>query len=125
MANFQDELLSSVAREKGDIADAIGMPDEQDLQVLSRIVKRFERTHPGLIRASLEAGRRDYELGVHRKKQIFTGKATVSKESNMVYAMELPTALQMAIEKVFPTMFRSKRHFRWFKKNFIKLTIDG
>lgn len=125
MEDFQKDLLSSVQTEKGDIADAIGMPDEQDLQVLTRIVKRFEATHPGLIKASLQAGRRDYELGVHRGKKTWTGKATISNKSNMVYAMELPAGLQMAIEKIFPTMFRSKRHFAWFKKHFQQLTIDG
>lgn len=125
MEDFQKDLLGSVQKEKGDIADAIGMPDEQDLQVLTRIVKRFEATHPGLIKASLQAGRRDYELGVKRKNKTWTGKSTVSRESNMVYAMELPAGLQMAIEKIFPTMFRSKRHFAWFKKKFAELTIDG
>lgn len=125
MENFQKDLLSSVRKETGDIANAVGMPDDHDLQVLTRIVKRFEKTHPGLIKASLQAGRRDYELGVHRGKKTWTGKSTISKDSNMVYAMELPAALQMAIEKVFPTMFRSKLHFAWFKKNFKRLTIDG
>lgn len=125
MAEFKEDLLSSVGKEKGDIADAVGMPDDQDLETLTRIVKRFEKTHPGLIKASLLAGRRDYELGIHRGKRTWTGKSTVSRDSNMVYAMELPTGLQMAIEKVFPTMFRSKRHFQWFKKHFMQLTIDG
>lgn len=125
MEDFQKDLLNQVKIQKGDIADAIGMPDEQDLLVLTRIVKRFEATHPGLIKASLQSGRRDYELGIKRKNKTWTGKSTVSRESNMVYAMELPAGLQMAIEKIFPTMFRSKRHFAWFKKHFQQLTIDG
>lgn len=126
MGDFRTELLGAVRdRGKGDIADAIGMPDDLDLEVLRKIVQKFEAKYPGHIRACLQAGRRDYELGVHRRKQIFTGKALVSKESNMTYVFELPANLYFAIEKVFPSMFKSKKHFAWFKQQFHQLTIGG
>lgn len=126
MGDFRSDLLGAVGNKgKGDLADAVGMPDEQDYEVLLKIFQKFEARNPGLIKASLEAGRRDYEAGVHRRKQTFTGKATVNKDSNMVYVFELPAGLYHAIEAVFPTMFKSKKHLGWLKKNFYKLTIGN
>lgn len=124
MGEIQKQILDQVSnRGKGDIADAIGMPDEKDYEVLLKIIQKFEARHSGLIKATLEAGRRDYEAGEHGKNKLWTGHATVSKDSNMVYVFELPGDLYHAIEAVFPSMFRSKKHFAWFKKNFYKLTI--
>lgn len=124
MGKFQGDILDEMSkRGKSDIADAIGMPDEKDYEVLLKIIQRFEATHPGLIKATLEQGRRDFELGIHGKNKAWTGRATVSKDSNMVYHFELPADLYHAIEAVFPSIFRSKKHFAWFKKNFYKLTI--
>ena len=124
MGDFKSDLLGAVNnRGKDDVADAIGMPDQQDYETLLSIIQKFEARHPGLIKAALYAGRRDYESGVHRRKQIFTGKATISKDNNMVYVFELPAQLYLAIERVFPSMFRSRKHFASFKKNFYKLTI--
>lgn len=125
--DFQKQFLDATSEEGRDIADAVGMPDNVDYEVLLKIIQKFERRHPGLINYCIQMGRRDYELGVHKKKQIFdkSGKAVISKDSNMHYVFELPGDLVSAIEKVFPTMFRSPKHFRWFKKNFSKLTITG
>jgi hypothetical protein len=126
MGDFRSDLLGEVAnRGKYDLADAIGMPDAQDYEVLLKIIQKFEAKHPGLIAEKLAAGRADYEAGIHRGKRTWTGKATVNKSSNMVYVFELPDDLYYAIEAVFPSMFRSKKHFTWFKKNFYKLTITG
>lgn len=125
--DFQNKFLKTVVDEGRDIADAVGMPDQTDYETLLKIIQKFERRHPGLINYCIQMGRRDYELGAHKKKQIFdrSGRAVISKDSNMAYVFELPGDLVSAIEKVFPTMFRSKKHFQWFKKNFNKLTITG
>jgi hypothetical protein len=124
MGEFQKDILDAMSnRGKGDIADAIGMPDEKDYEVLLSIIQQFEAKNPGLIKATLEAGRQDYYNGAHRKNKTWTGKTTVSRDSNMTYVFELPANLYFAIEAVFPSMFKSKKHFAWFKKNFYKLTI--
>lgn len=126
MGDFKSDFMDAVHnRGRDDMADVVGMPDEKDYERIYRIIQKFEKQNPGLLRASLEAGRRDYQLGIHKKKQIFdkNGRAVVSKDSNMVYVFEIPAALYMAIEKEYPTMFRSKKHFAWFKRNFQKLTI--
>lgn len=123
--DFANSLKAEVDSRKGDIADAIGMPDEDDYNMLYKIIQKFERAHPGLIQATLKAGRQDYENGIHRASKVWNGDTIVNKDSNMVYSFELPSGLVTAIEAVFPSMFRSKKHFRWFKKNFVKLTIKG
>lgn len=111
-------------RKEKDIADAIGMPDQTDYDNLSKIIRKFERQNPGLIAYTLQEARRQFEAGKHGHRLSF-GKqdAIISEDSNMVYAFELPTELYKRIEKVFPSMFRSKKHLKWFKQNFPKLTI--
>ena len=110
-----------------DAADAVGMPDEQDYEVLAGIFRSFERKNPGLIQATVKRGRMEYEMGSNRLKKTFdpNQRAITSTDSNMEYVFELPAGLVARIEKTFPTMFRSKKHFGWFKKNFYKLTISG
>lgn len=127
MPQFEKEFKDALAkRGRGDdIADVVGMPDEKDYEVLMGIVRKYELKHPGYIDYAVQQGRHDYGLGVHSKKKMFDrqGRAVISKDSNMVYAFELPADLVAAIEKVFPSMFRSKRHFAWFRKNFQKLMV--
>lgn len=123
--DFSQKIKAEVDSRKGDVADAIGMPDQEDYETLLKIIQKFERKRPGLIHATLQQGRRDYESGAHRHTKLWEGKTLVNKDSNMTYEMELPAELVDAIEAVFPSMFRSKKHFGWFKKNFYKLTIKG
>lgn len=123
MADFGSDLIRATHDTKGDIADAIGMPDEKDYEVLLGIIQRFERKYPGLIKAAMEEGRRDFHDGIHRKNLTWKNDTVVNKDSHMTYAFEIPATLYMAIEQVFPSMFKSKKHLRWFKKNFYKLTI--
>lgn len=118
-------IQALVDNRKGDIADAIGMPDEQDYEVLADIIRKYERRNPGLIQATLKAGRHDYEQGIHSSSKLWKGDTIVNEDSNMRYVFELPEGLVQAIEAVFPSMFRSKKHFGWFKKQFPKLTIKG
>lgn len=125
MSSFHSDFTKAVNNSKGDVADAVGMPDEKDYETLLKIINNFERKNPGLIAAVLKAGRKDYETGKFRKNKTFTGRATVNKQSNMTYDFELPIGLYQAIEAVFPSMFKSRKHYRWFKKQFPKLLIAG
>lgn len=127
MSDFIQDITGAVNnRKRGeDIADAIGMPDQQDYEVLLSLFQKFEKLHPGLIHATAENGRKEYHEGIHARKRVFdsAGRAVINKENNMVYAFELPGDLYTAIEKIFPSMFRSRKHFAWFKRNFSKLLI--
>lgn len=116
--------MDVVSNRKGDVADTVGMPDEKDYQDLLRIIQRYEKRNPGKIAYTLKQARRDLELGRYSKSILWKGDAVVNKDSNMIWAFELPADLHAKIEKKFPSMFRSKKHLRWFKKNFYKLTIS-
>lgn len=124
-SKFRGELLDSVAKRKGDIADAIGMPDQKDYETLLRIIQRYNQTHSGVLQHTINEARREFQAGVYGKRLLWDNNAITSKESNMIYAFELPVELYQAIEQVFPSMFKSKKHLTWFKKNFVKLTIAG
>lgn len=128
MGDFKSDFLAAVDDNgKGDVANAVGMPDDKDYEVLLRIIQKYQKLRPGYLEQAVANGRADYGRGIHHKKQIFdkSGRAVISKDSNMVYVFELPADLVRAIERFFPSMFKSKRHFAWFKKNFYKLTIGG
>lgn len=137
MGDFNEDLLNAVDKRHGDVADVVGMPDDKDYTRLLKIINKFrdERffdpeteesvTGEQLIKHSLEQGRRDYETGTYRKYKMYAGKNLVNKDSNTVYVAELPEELFMRIEKTFPTMFKSKKHLSWFKKNFSKLMLEN
>lgn len=98
-----------------DIGDAVGMPDDADRDYIRKLIDDFERAHPG-------------EIKLHRDgasehlKQLRTD--VVGKKSGRRYAMELPEPLGLAMERYIPTLFRSKKHFRWLRKNFKELFLE-
>jgi hypothetical protein len=122
---FEKDLVGAVINRKGDVADAVGMPDEKDYEMLLGIFKRYERQYPGHIQFILKQGRREFEEGKYAKNLVWKGKAEVNQFNNMTYVFELPPILFKRIEDVFPSIFRSKKHLGWFKRNFVKLTIGA
>lgn len=103
------------AGEYKDIGDAVGMPDEQDRLQIKKIIEAFERKHPGEIRAHRDAA------SAHLK-ELRTN--VVGKKAGRRYAMEIPEPLFEALEKYIPTLFRSKKHFQWLRKNFKELFLE-
>ena len=84
---FREDLLSAVHNRKGDVADAIGMPDEYDLEVLTRIIKRYDQTHPGIINWTVSTAREEFNNGIYGKRLAWEGEAIVGKELNVKYAL--------------------------------------
>lgn len=122
MPDFSEELKNTVSnRSKGDIADAIGMPDEQDYQNLLTIIKTFERKNPGVLKYTVEESRKDFAAGRYGNAK----HSLVNKDSGQRLALEIPEGLYFAIQEIFPSMFRSKKHLRWFTRKFPGLTISG
>jgi len=126
MGDFKSELLGEVGnRGKSDVADAVGMPDDQDYETLVSILKQYEKRRPGFLAQHIAMARREFASGTYGSKLLFKGEAEVNKASHMRLALDIPEDLGMAIEKVFPSMFKSKKHLRWLCKNFPGLTISG
>lgn len=123
---FREQIMGAVQnRGKGDVADAIGMPDEKDYEILLKIISKYEQKNPGEIVAVVSQARAEFKAGVYGKRLEWDGGAIVGKNLNIHYRMELPVGLGNAIEKIFPSMFRSKKHLRWLCEKFPQLTIAG
>ncbi len=98
-----------------DIGDAVGMPDEQDRQQIQKLIDDFEKKHPGEIKFHRDAAS-------DHLKQLRTD--VVGKKSGRRYALEIPEPLYIKMEQYIPTLFRSKKHFTWLRKNFKELFLE-
>jgi hypothetical protein len=126
MGDFKSELLGEVSnRGKGDVADAIGMPDQTDYDNLVRIIEHYRRLRPGFLEQHIATVRAEFSAGKYGGNLAFKNEAEVNKDSHMRLALDIPEDLGRAIEKLFPSMFRSKKHLRWFCQKFPYLTVSG
>lgn len=113
--------VSKAAEESGNIktlGSAIGMPDNEDKEIIRRVLVQYEKAHPGEIQFHRDAA---------RARIVESGKSTefavLDKDSSRRYMFELPVEIGMFLEKSYPLMFRDKKHFAWFCKNFPELLI--
>ena len=126
MGDFQSDLLGAVSKKgKGDIADAIGMPDQQDYEVLVKILNTYEKKRPGFLKQHIATVRSEFNSGRYGSNFRSKGQAEVNKDSHMRFVLDIPEDLGQAIEAAFPSMFRSKKHLRWFARKFPALTVSG
>lgn len=126
MGKFQNDLLEAIGKQgKGDIADAIGMPDQQDYEVLVRIIQTYNKRWPGFLDAHMKIVRQEFISGRYGTNFLRTGQAEVNKASHGRFAVDIPANLGYAIEMIFPSMFKSKKHLRWFTRKFPELSVSG
>lgn len=95
------------------LGDAIGLPDKTDKERLQNIILKYEKEHPG-------------EIKFHRdmaRERIQNEFAEIDSHSARRYLMELPPGLHSRLESYIPTLFREKKHFSWFCRNFKELLI--
>lgn len=109
-----------------DIGDAVGMPDADDKAHIEKILLAYDKKHPGEIqfqrdmaRLHSKAGKSEFGLvsGVDGGLGINSG--------GLRYILEIPPELHEKIEEYIPTIFRSKKHFAWFCKEFKYLMIPS
>lgn len=113
-----DDLLSTANQlggKKNLMSDVVGMPDNEDKANIQLIIDNYEKEFPGQIEDTITLAR-SFAKGEFN---------TVDKNSNRRYILELPPMLVGRLEEYIPTIFKDKRHFAWFCKNFKKLTITG
>lgn len=104
------------------LGDAIGMPDEHDREFIRRLLLDYERKHPGQIKFTLDTAKSDQweNDSAFRERSKF---GLVDAQSSRRHLFELPASLMQLIERYYPTMFREKKHFAWFCKNFKELRL--
>lgn len=108
-----------------DLADAIGMPDATDKENIQKIILKYEEEHPGFIKHARDSAREellDKKFGTTNDSRSKTG-TSIAGGANMRLQLELPGDLYNAIEAYIPTMFREKKHYHWFLKNFPELLV--
>ena len=108
-----------------DLADAVGMPDDEDYKYILNLIEAYNRSHPGEIaglrdmaREASVAGNNDWGLVKANGLGKYGGDLSGHR-----YMLELPAPLHAKIEKYIPTIFSNKKHFLWFKKSFPYLLI--
>lgn len=118
--------MSDKVTDKGqfqDLGEALGNPDSEDKERIRGIILRYEAKHPGEIKFHRDAARARLGVGVGKNEFAEMGAMMGEKNSARRYLMELPPELHEKIEAYLPTIFRSKKHFAWFCKNFKELLI--
>ncbi len=107
-----------------DIGDAVGMPDAQDKAHIEKILLAYDKKHPGEIQYHRDFAKNNSTAGTNEYGLVtgYSGKAGISS-NGLRYMFELPPEVHAKIEEYIPTIFRSKKHFAWFCKNFKYLMI--
>lgn len=119
---FLYAMLMVMSVKMDDLADNLPAPTKEDKQRIQRIILRYEKKHPGYIQQAIEEARRD-QREMHRSGTDVSKFGEVGKQAGQRHLLELPEELHIAITRAYPTMFTSKKHFRWFLKNFRELVI--
>lgn len=111
-------------REYKDLADAVGMPDDEDYKKILKIIETYERKHPEELRTLRDIAREQTAAGNNDWGLVKAdGVKWNTSLSGHRYMLELPLPLHEKIERYIPTIFSNKRHFAWFCKKFPGLLI--
>jgi len=108
------------------LGDAVGMPDDQDKETLRKIMIKWDKAHPGVTDYTIKLAREEMEANSTTFKDV-SDLGIVEKKgmssTNRALIFELPEGLVTELEKCIPTLFRERKHFAWFVKNFPELRI--
>lgn len=96
------------------VADIVGLPDEKDKENIIIIIKNFEKENPGALKHSIEEAREQ----LRSQGEDVAKFGVVNKGAQGRWMFELPEGLINKIIEAYPLMFRDKKHFDWFKRNF-------
>lgn len=120
MVNFTEEFTKAASRQGAkSLGDAIGLPDDEDKARIQQWLLMYEKKHPGELQFHRDMARNYYE-SIGGKTGEF---AEVNKEAHGRIIFELPVAFGQWLEGAYPLMFKDKKHYRWFVKNFPELMI--
>lgn len=103
------------------MSDIIGMPDKEDEEILQNLIRIYEQKTNGLLGYTIRQARREFESGRHGS--LLNTSANVNAQSNMRYDYEFPESFVRVVEKHYPTMFRDRAHYAWFKKKLPGLMV--
>lgn len=96
------------------VADIVGLPDDKDKQNILILIKNYEKKNPGKLMYTINEAREQLYSQGHDAEKF----GVVNKGAQGRWMFELPADLAQQIEEAYPFMFRDRKHFDWFKRNF-------
>lgn len=123
MGSFREDFLDEASKRGSSktFSDAMGMPDDEDEEFIRKLIRQYELKSGGLLKFTIQQARKEFESGKYGSLR--NDNAVVNKDTNMKYVFELPQSFVDIIERYYPTMFRDKKHFAWFKKKLPALMV--
>jgi hypothetical protein len=112
-------------------SEIVGMPDEVDIKNLNALITNFKADHFEVY-GRMMTGQQwiSYEVADAKEQMELSGVGAMvnphgvkSKETELRVGTAMPYVLWNAIERAYPTMFRDKKHFDWFCKNFREFVV--
>lgn len=104
-----------------DWSKAIGDPDEQDKRGIALLIKLYDKKFPGQI---------DEIVRLEKQAEIDNASAmgvdpflVKNKDSEFRKVIVMPPSLADSIKENWPSIFRDKKHFSWFVKNFPRFRV--
>lgn len=129
---FAQDFLKEVDKRgsMSGLADAIGLPDEGDWKNIMNIITVFRKESVkkygfDILVDCIANARKDYAQYGGKHDKIGKEYNLVNKDSSMRYHFEFPESFVKTVEIAYPFMFRNKKHYAWFCKNFKQLSITG
>lgn len=110
------------------LGDAVGMPDKWDKENLDRLISKFNKAtfniegHTITGKTYIQMCREEAKAS-HQSTNAFNPYNLKTTENDMRAVTAIPPELHAAIEDTMPTIFRDKKHFGWFVKNFPEFRI--
>lgn len=112
----------TIMRSTKSLADAIGLPDEQDKLRIQAFFDRYEREYPGEIAHHISYHRALHEANALADPRL-AKYGEVNKAARGRVTFELPVAIGQWLGQAYPLMFRDKKHAEWFRKNFKQYSL--
>lgn len=119
-------------------SDIVGMPDQWDKKNLTNLINKFKRQNftftdkTGKKHVASGAVWIKYEVADSKKSHELGGVGEIanpfgvkSKDSDMRVATAMPNELHRLIQETYPTLFKDKKHFGWFVKNFPEFRVTA
>lgn len=114
-------------------SDIVGMPDDWDKQNLTKLINNFKRekfnfegvnfTGAEWIKNEVADAKKAHQLG--GVGEVSNPFGTKIKDSETRIGSAVPNILWARILETYPTLFRDRKHFNWFIKNFPEFRVPG
>lgn len=111
-------------------SDIVGLPDEWDKRNLTALINNFKKEKFTFKRKTFTGAQWIRDEVADAKKQHQTDGAANPfglkvKDTEVRIGTAIPNVLWSRIEESYPTMFRDRKHFNWFVKNFREFVVPG